>query len=371
MKITKLVFIFFSLICLSAVSFAQTPVGTPPPLVVEDDEVLKIESRLVMVPVSVTDSGGRPVKGLGVENFLVRENKRMQEVAEVSAAEKIPLEIALLFDVSASTDPMFEFEQDTAARFLQQVMRPQDRATIFTIGERPVLVQNRNVSFRSVETIRSLRPTRQQTAFYDSVKTAAEYLQKNAAPKSRRVVIVISDGEDTNSYGVIRAIWNAERKIVDNNLSRKELRKLRVRARDSAKVREQLKVSKALQDADTVFYSINPAGSSYQLNKMSQFGQENMQKFATETGGTAFLPKFLPIDLKSQFESAANKQKNIRMLEDIFRRLSNELQAQYLVQYYSNGEYPANKFVDLDVKVNLNMPGGLMIRSRRGYFVKQ
>ena len=354
-------------------TLAQTPVGTPPPLVIEDKEVLKIESRLIMIPVSVTDGNGQPVKGLSAEHFQVREENRPQEISEVAPAEKVPLEIALLFDVSASTDPMFEFERETAAKFLQQVMRPEDRATIFTIGETPIMVQNRNVSLRSVETIQKIKPTMQFTAFYDTVKAAAKYLLLNAPPKSRKIVIAITDGEDTSSIGVKQGFSEVYASLskLTAPLKPAERRKLFVEKRDQIRGREQTRTLRDLQNTDAVFYSINPAGSSYSLNTISKFGQSNMQRFATETGGSAFLPSFLPIDLTSKFVSDANKAKNVLMLEKIFNTLKNELQAQYLVQYYSDGEYPVSKFVPVDVKVNLDLPQGLKVRTREGYFVKQ
>ncbi len=354
--------------------FAQdtSPTTTPAPVIEDDDEILTIESRLVIVPVSVTDGNGNPVKGLAKENFRLKEENKLQEIAEVSAADEIPLEIALLFDVSASTDPMFKFEQETAAKFLQDVMRSKDRATIFTIGETPRLLQNRNVAFRSIETIKGIQPTKQYTAFYDTVAAAAAYLRKNAPAKSRKVIIAITDGEDTNSIGV-KIGFSQVYAAIDrrkNRITTKELRELLVTKRNQIRKREQNKTLNKIQDADTVFYSINPAGSSYKLNKISMFGQSNMQRFANETGGTAFLPKFLPIDLKSNYENSANLKKNTKTLERIFKQLTSELQSQYLLQYYSDGEFPENKFVKLSVNVDLNLPQGLKIRSRRGYFVK-
>ena len=352
-------------------SFSQT-LPPPPPIIEEDKGIIKVESRLVIVPVSVTDGNGNPIKGLAKENFRVKENARGQEIAEVSDAEKVPLEIAVLFDVSASTDPMFEFERKTAAQFLQEVMRPVDRATIFTIGEKPILLQRRNVSYRSIETIRKIQPTRQYTAFYDTVSAAAKYLLLNAPPKSRKIVIAITDGEDTNSIGVNQGFSQVYASIEKqkNTITTKKLRRLLVDKRREVKLVEQGKTLRNLQNADTVFYSINPAGSSYKLNKLSQFGQNNMQRFAEETGGTAFLPNFLPIDLKSNYQNSTNISKNTKTLQKIFSQLANELQAQYLVQYYSDGEYPVNKFVKVDVNTNLNLPQGVRIRARQGYFVK-
>ena len=360
----KIIFIVLTFICASVSAFAQT---TPTPKV--EEEVLKIESRLVIVPVSVTDDNGQPITGLKAQDFRVAEDNQKQEIAQVSDAEKVPLEIALLFDISASTDSMFQFEQETAAQFLREVMRPEDRATIFTVGENPFMVQARATAENAAIAVKNIQPTKQQTAFYDTVSAAAAYLQKSELQGRRKVLIVISDGEDTSSKGVTKAIWEAERKIVEANISYDELRSIRVKARNDAKLKEQNKVLQSLQNADTVFYAINPAGNSYQLNKMSIFGQSNLQKFADETGGTSFLPKLQPTDLKDIFQNSTNLKKNQVILTKIFRQLINELQAQYLVQYYSEGNFPNNKYVRLDV--GLTNPSNARVRARQGYFVKK
>ena len=138
--------------------------------------------------------------------------------------------------------------------------------------------------------------------------------------------------------------------------------------RNAASLREQNRVLKSLQNADTVFYSINPGGGSLQLNKMAMFGQSNLDKFAVQTGGTAFLPAFQPIGLKDNFQNSSNIRKNQEMLATIFRQLANELRAQYLVQYYSEADFPVNRYVNL--KVGLNNPQNYKVRAREGYFVK-
>ena len=364
-------FIRFTLIALAVavsqiLAIGQTP--TPKPKPTPDDEVIKVQSRLVVVPVSVTDANGQSVLGLTAQDFRIAEENKQQTIDHLGSADVVPLEIALLFDVSASTDKMFKFEQETAAKFLRDVMRANDRATIFTVGERGVLIQARDTAEKSMSSISSITPTKEQTAFYDALRTAADHLKNNAPAGSRKVIVIISDGEDTNSEGIIKAIWNAERKITDD-VQGERLRDLRVKARDSAKVAEQLKVLKSLQDADTVFYSINPAGSSYLLNKMSVFGQQNMQRFADETGGTAFLPKFSPVDTKDTYQNENNVRKNQELLERIFRQLGSELRSQYLIQYYSETDFPLNKFVKLDVGVNKRPE--LLVRARQGYYVKK
>lgn len=369
-KLQRLAFIFFIISIFVFSVFAQNsqPKPTPPKPnnQNDDEEIIKVESRLVIVPVSVLDSAGQPVLGLTAQDFRVLEENKAQEIAQVSDAEKVPLEIALLFDVSASTDSMFQFEQDTAARFLQSVMRPEDRATIFSVGEKPVMIQPRDTAGKSAAAIKSIKPTKQFTAFYDTVRAAADYLQKNAGQGRRKVILVISDGEDTNSEGIrlgFASLYNSLGKDI-NTLTRKMLED----KRNEIKGREQAKVLKSLQNADTVFYAINPAGSSYQLNKISVFGQSNLDKFADETGGTAFLPKFLPVDTKDQMQNSSNTKRNAETLQKIFQQLANELQAQYLVQYYSESDFPANKYIKL--KVGLQNRQNFRLRARQGYFVK-
>ncbi len=88
--------------------------------------------------------------------------------------------------------------------------------------------------------------------------------------------------------------------------------------------------------------------------------------FSDQTGGTAFLPRFQSSSLKDQVQNSYNAKYNQDTLTTIFRQLANELQAQYLVQYYSEGDFPANKFVKLEV--GLQNQSRLKVRARQGLF---
>lgn len=353
-------------------AFATTVLAqTPKPTVTPDDDgdVIRVESRLVVVPVSVTDVAGQPILGLKTQDFRVLEESKSQEVAQVSNAEKVPLEIALLIDVSSSLNPLFKFQQETAAKFLQEVMRGEDRAAIFLIGEKPVLAQPRDTAQKTAATILNLTiPRRSSTAFYDTVSAATAYLKKNSPQNSRRVILVLSDGEDNFSVAVRNAEVRNYRNIDLNKLDEKELNRIAART-DQAHKGAQAVVSKQLQDADAVFYAVNPAGVSIKFNKISSRAQNAMQGFSDQTGGTAFLPRFQSTSLKDTLQNSYNVKYNQEALTTIFRRLANELQAQYLVQYYSEGDFPANKFVKLVVNLQ-NQTRPLRVRSRQGYFVK-
>src|SRR5690348_6083145 len=69
----------------------------------KQDETLKLTSRLVLVPVSATDAAGQPVKDLKVEDLVIEEDGRPQQVVALGEPGKTPIDLSLLVDVSGST----------------------------------------------------------------------------------------------------------------------------------------------------------------------------------------------------------------------------------------------------------------------------
>jgi VWFA-related protein len=280
----------------------------------EPVETIKINSSLVAVPVSVTDVAGQSVRNLTADDFQLEEEGKAQKIVTLGEPGKTPVELALLFDVSGSVFERFQFQQQAASRFLKEVLKPNDAASIFTIGIRPRLVQPRVVGVnKAVAAALAVSPTKEPTAFFDTLVEAAQYLSKTAEPGARRAIVVISDGEDT--------------------LSEKS-------GRGDA-LRE-------LQRADCLFYSINPSGPSIRLNKISLNAQEGLATLASATGGAAFLP-----------DSAED-------LDKVFRQITAELQAQYLLGYYSPDERADGGFRRITVRVPKRPD--LRIRARQGYY---
>src|ERR1700681_99724 len=91
--------------------FKPRPTPTPAPTPEPEYEVLKVSSNLVVVPLSVTNSQGQPVLGLKQTDFRIEEDGHAQEISQLGDPEQVPLDIALLIDVSASVDARFVFEQ--------------------------------------------------------------------------------------------------------------------------------------------------------------------------------------------------------------------------------------------------------------------
>jgi VWFA-related protein len=332
---------------------AQTLPQEPPPVMPkpkpkpaptprdEDYEVVRVTSNLVVVPVSVTDASGQPVMGLKVPDFHLEEEGRAQEIAQIGDPEQTPLDIAILLDVSSSVDARFAFEQQAAASFLKQVLRPGDRATVFAIDEQPRFIQELTSAERASEKLTTIPPSKGYTAFFDTVIAASRYLEKSSPSGRRKVIVVISDGDDTA-------------RIVDvSNVQGKTAGEIKLISKDAQLAlveRSQSEVQREVQRAEITFYSINPSGQTMHLNVRTARAEQGMERVAEATGGAAFIP--------SKLED----------LNAMFNQIAAELRSQYLLQYYSNNDNPVSKF--LRIKVSVPTQPALRVRSRQGYYPK-
>lgn len=327
---------------------------TPTPKPVEPEvisDVIKTTSNLVMVPVSVTDQQGQAVQGLQVADFRLEEEGKQQEISGIGDPEQVPLAIALLFDVSSSTGQkgFFASQQKAAAAFLKTVMKPADKAAIFTISGAPAVIQPLTSAEASAAKILAIPPatTSVPTAFYDSVIQAAKYLTDKAPSNYRRVIVVLSDGDD-NFSEQIREMSVAEARAVLGG------QQAAPGTRAALQQRHQLAVAsvqKAVQQADVIFYSVNPGGPSIKLNQIAMRAERGMEAIAETTGGTAFVPES---DLD---------------LERVFRQVAAELRGQYLLQYYANAAAPAGVFRRIQVAVPAR--NDVRVRARQGYYPKK
>ena len=327
-----------------------TPKPTPTPeLKDEDFDVIKVSSNLVMVPVSVVDANGQPVHGLPVSDFRLEEEGRTQQVVEIGNPDQVPLDIALLFDISSSVSQkgFFAFQQQAAASFLRQVMKPVDQAAVFTIGARPVMVTalgSADIAAAKLSAIPAATSS-VSTSFYDTVAAAAKYLDENSPARRRKVIVVISDGDDTSS--------NLLQQTMAEVRANQKLEPSRAAAVQNLQFRHgraASEVQKAVQKSDAAFYSINPGGPSVRLNQISMRAQNAMERIAQSTGGTAYIP---------------DGEKD---LEKVFREVAAELRGQYLLQYYSNNQTPSTQFRRIVVAVPNHT--GLRVRARQGYYAK-
>jgi Ca-activated chloride channel homolog len=346
---TALAFLF--LVSTSARAEAQILQEPPPPLPTpkpkpqptpkdEDYEVVRVTSNLIVVPVSVTDAAGQPMLGLKIPDFRLEEEGRPQEITQMGDPEQTPLDIAILLDVSGSVDARFTFEQQAAASFLKQVLKQGDRATVFAIDEKPRFVQDLTSAERASQMLMTIPPTKGYTAFYDTVIAAANYLEKSSPSGRRKVIVVISDGDDTA-------------RILDVSSAQTRGNDLKIIGIDSQLKlvdRSVAEVQRDIQRAEITFYSIKPSGQTMHLNVRTARAEQGMEKMAEATGGAAFIPA------------------KLEDLNAMFNRIAAELRSQYLLQYYSNNESPGSNF--LRIKVAVPTQPQLRVRARQGYYPK-
>ena len=326
------------------------PTPTPKPPEDEKLDVIRTSSNLVMVPVSVTDQTGQAVQGLQVADFRLEEEGRQQEISGIGDPEQVPLAIALLFDVSSSVSQkgFFASQQNAAAAFLKLVMKPVDRAAIFTITEEPTMIQPLATAQTSATKMLTIPAATKPvpTAFYDTVAAAAKYLADNAPSNFRRVIVVLSDGDDNFS--------NLIRESIEETSAGKNEQPTPAETRTGLQQHHQRAVSevqKAVQQADVIFYSVNPGGPSVRLNQISMRAEKGMEAIAEITGGTAFIPE------------------SDQELDKVFRQVAAELRGQYLLQYYANAQGPAGQFRRIQVAVPAR--NDVRVRARHVYYPKK
>jgi Ca-activated chloride channel family protein len=243
----------------------------------EPQTIIRTEVDIVNIVFTVLDRNGRPVPGLKSEDFQVFDNKQPQKIeyfSDLGKNSNIPLTIALLIDTSGSVKGELKYEQDTAAEFFKDIMRPQqDLAMIIQFDSEVNLVQDFTQNHDDL--LNALRRLRAggSTSLYDAVYLATEEKLKHET--GRKVMVIIADGEDNSS---------------------------------SVKKEEAIEVA---QRNDVLIYGIGvqTEESSFRV----------LKKFAEETGGAFFSP-----------------HAKLSEIQAAFRSIGEDIQGQYSLAYAMN-----------------------------------
>src|SRR5215472_7257492 len=181
-----------------------------PPKVQESQSpkgAIKVNVNLVNVLVSVLDEQTRPAPNLPVEAFQVIEEGVPQKISFFESETKWPLDIALMVDASLSAHMDIQYERQAASHFIQQVLRPEDRMSIFsfdeTVTQRTTFTEKVQVLQDAVAKI----PDGAGTSIYDALLLGSQSLVKRGEER-RRVIVLVTDGGETTS----RADFEAARR---------------------------------------------------------------------------------------------------------------------------------------------------------------
>lgn len=184
-------------------SLARTSVNVPPSTSLDDKEeltegdVVRIDTNLVTVPVSVLDRDGRFISDLKRDEFKVLENGVEQKLAYFEPTEK-PFTVALLLDTSGSTFFHLWEIKEAAINFAKQ-LRPQDRVLIVTFDNLVMLLTEATSDLNVVtEVVQRNAITGFSTRLYDAIDLVIKARLNKI--DGRKAIVVFTDGVDTGSY---------------------------------------------------------------------------------------------------------------------------------------------------------------------------
>jgi VWFA-related protein len=184
----------------------KTPAGTPTGPVPGDDisegDVIRVDSQLVTLNISVIDRGtNRGLMGLGQNDFKLFEDGQEQRILQFESSSA-PFDLILLIDLSGSTREVVKLIRAAAVRFIEAA-RPADRIGIITFAGEPAVVStltaDRELLRQRIETIDTARG---DTKLYDATNFAMEQVVKESQKSRRTAIVLMSDGLDGTIPGV-------------------------------------------------------------------------------------------------------------------------------------------------------------------------
>lgn len=188
----------------------------------DEDEVIAVDSSIVLLNAAVFDKAGNPVTGLRKEQFKIYEDGVEQPIG-LFAAEETPFAAVILLDTSGSMEQRISMARSAAIRFLEG-LRVDDNAAIYHFDAKIHPIQDFSNSRDISESVFDIK-SRGMTALYDAIYKAATELEKR--PEKRKAIIVLSDGGDTASgksaEKALRAALAADAVIYTVDMSTEEM----------------------------------------------------------------------------------------------------------------------------------------------------
>lgn len=317
---------------------AAKPVASPTPPE-EEPEVYKVETESVSVLFTAQDRNRRLLTNLKQEDVKILENGQPQEVQAFSRQVDLPLSLAILIDTSASQERTLPEEKRAAISFVESVVRPlKDEVSVISFTGESTLEQGltNNVSRlrHAIERVQFVPPSgyvgggvvvgtppisgqnaqvQGSTAIWDSIWITSSDVLGPAPEKTRRAIILLSDGYDT--------------------FSRKKL--------DDA-------VQSALR-AEAVIYSIGIGDNFY-----DGVDEGSLKKISERTGGRAFFPR------------------DETQLRQAFQQIQDEMRSQYLIAYGPTNSALDGSYRKIEIQlVNPTLSKDkVKLTYRQGYFAK-
>jgi len=156
---------------------------------------LRVDSNLVLVPVTVTDPMNRPVTGLEKEHFRILDDKVEQTITQFAMDDE-PLAVGLVFDISGSMGPKLRRSRAAAGAFFRTA-NPDDEFFLVEFNDTPRLVVPLTRDTQEIQNQLTFAQSKGRTALLDAIFLAIHEIKKSS--KKRKALLIISDGGDNCS----------------------------------------------------------------------------------------------------------------------------------------------------------------------------
>lgn len=312
------------------------PTPTPPN---PEDEEIRIDTEVVNILFTAQDKDRRLLLGLKKEDIQILEEGKPQEIVAFTRQVDLPLSLAILIDTSLSQERTLPEEKMAAISFLESFIRPEkDEVAVVSFTGESTLEQGMTSNLtrlrRAIDRVKFVAPAGYigggvmaptppisgtgtqvagSTAIWDSIWVTAEDVLGPAPDRTRRAIILLSDGVNTSG---------------------------------SKKLEEAVQ---AAQKSEAVIYSIGIGDNFY-----SGVDEGALKRISERTGGRAFFPR------------------NERQLREAFKLIEDEMRSQYLLAYEPSNAAQDGSYRKIEIQIaNPELAKQkVKLTHREGYFAK-
>lgn len=339
---------------------------------ISENDVIRVDTQLITVPVVVRDQHGQPITGLRASDFQLYEDNRPQTLATFATSDA-PFEVALLLDTSGSTRTEIALIRSAAYAFIES-LRPGDRVAVLSfntfeerrekvarVGVQSYLTNHREALRSAVQNIGASNGT----PYYDALERVAKEIFR-AAPvpemRGRRALVALTDGVDSASFsdfasvrahflnaGVLTYFVQLDtQKYVEHNLLRdcQDDNALRLSS-------TQLELYRRTFDPNTdrVVYAdfclMSPFKRMTISRSLYQLARKEMAQLARDTGGRIF------------------EATDLHAARTAFAAVAADIGRQYSLGYYSTNKARDGRF--RQIRVSVRGVAGAQVSAREGY----
>lgn len=339
---------------------------------VSENDVVRVDTQLITVPVVVRDQEGRPVTGLTASAFQLYEDDLPQRVATFATSDA-PFEVALLLDTSGSTRAGIALIRSAAYAFIES-LRPGDRVAVLsfntteegtaklaTVGVQSYLTDDREALRRAVQNIGASNGT----PYYDALERVVTDIFRDAPQpelRGRRALVALTDGVDSSSllgFASVRANFlqagllsyfvqvDTEDYVEDRLLADcQDDRTLRLSRAQLERYRRTF-VPRAERADYADFCRLGPFERMAISRSLYQLARQEMDQLARDTGGRTF------------------QATDLYAARTAFAEVAAEIGRQYSLGYYSTNKTRDGRF--RQIRVDVRGIAGAQVSAREGY----